>query len=275
MAFSCQANGNNFQSAGGEIMSSTTSLDSVIGAQGGQNTGEEPCAAGEIRATSSELGCASGILPTTWYLTPNTSGTCLTAGTSKLISVQQLVPVLVSENELAAAKAALCAQFSDMEMEIAEELVRVVLVDPNGSVRTAESLKTTLGQCDSLEARRSLVMLEDAHRTNKMAGLGRDELLLFVAIKSTKVHHERYTKNPHKSLFALLTGRSNNWWDTNHRRMLIHIAQKLHQKDVPKRRRNLRTRSEYMCDQMMLATQRRQRWQRENQAKLKCCYACQ
>jgi hypothetical protein len=67
-------------------------------------------------------------------------------------------------------------------------------------------------------------MLDDAHKANKMAGLSGDEQLLFVAIKSTKVFHTPYTKNPHKSLFTLLTGRSAGWWDKNHTRMLASIA---------------------------------------------------
>ena len=70
----------------------------------------------------------------------------------------------------------------------------------------------------------SLAILEDAHKTNKMTGLTADEQLLFVAIKSTRVFHTPYTKNPHKSLFMLLSGRSASWWDKNHTRMLASIA---------------------------------------------------
>jgi hypothetical protein len=76
---------------------------------------------------------------------------------------------------------------------------------------TVESLKAALQRRGGMEALCSLAIIEDAHKANKMTGLSGDEQLLFVAIKATKVFHIPYTKNPHKSLFTLLTGRSATW----------------------------------------------------------------
>jgi hypothetical protein len=144
---------------------------------------------------------------------------------TKQPKLQEQVPVLVNENELVAAKNALRTRFDEMDIEIAEELINTALAGLDGPTSTVESLEATLQRRGGMEALCSLAILEDAHKANKTIGLSGDEQLLFIAIKSTKVFHAPYTKNPHKSLFMLLTGRSASWWDKNHTRMLASIAQ--------------------------------------------------
>jgi hypothetical protein len=138
--------------------------------------------------------------------------------------VLEPVQVLVNEAELTAAKAALRTRFNEMDVEIAQELIQTALVGLDGPMSTVESLKAALQRRGGMEALCSLAILEDAHKANKTTGLSGDEQLLFVTIKATKVFHTPYTKNPHKSLFMLLTGRSASWWDKHHMRMLSNIT---------------------------------------------------
>ena len=139
--------------------------------------------------------------------------------------LQQSVPVLVDEDELATAKNALRTRFNEMDVEIAETLVQAALVGLNGVASTTESLKAALQKRGGMDALCALAMLDDAQKSDKKKGLSNDEQLLFVVVKSTKVYHAPYTVNPHKSLFMLLTGRSANWWDNNHKRMLRSITE--------------------------------------------------
>ena len=88
-----------------------------------------------------------------------------------------------------------------------------------------ESIKAGLQQSDDMYTSRALDLLGHALKSNKMVGLSAHEQLLFAFVKSTKVFQTLYSVNPHKVLFMLLTGRSGNWWDKNHMRMLHSIGE--------------------------------------------------
>jgi hypothetical protein len=276
MAFVALCSKNNFPSGDGESVGRGALLDIPYVEHEAEYAIDQSPAATEVRSISPDLPhspatAASAKRPT---LNASSSDVASAVVIPKRLNFQEYSPVLVRESELAAAKTALASRFNEVDVKTAEELVRVALDELCNSICTAESLKMTLSQRGSLVALRSLEMLEVAHKANKMVKLSYEELLLFVAVKSAKVHHEPYSKNPHKSLFMLLTGRSNNWWDTHHRWTLVRIAQKPRRRDPPKPRQYSMTRSEYRLTQMTLATQRRQRWQRENKDKVKYCYVC-
>jgi hypothetical protein len=277
MAFASLVVNSKFRSSGEEIARPAVSSDVPFVEQGSEYELDQCSGTTKVPPISPELPYAAAVMPSTKHLvhTSSSSDTTSSMVILKRFNFQEMVPILVSESELDAAKTALISRFGDVDVHAAEELVRVALVELCGSSCTSESLKTTLSRCGSMDAFRSLGMLEGAHKANKMVKLSDDELLLFVAVKSTKVHHKPYTKNPHKSLFTLLTGRSNNWWDTHHRQMLVRICQKPRQRDPPKPRRQYsKTLSEYRRMQTALAAQRLQRSQRENQHRMKCCYEC-
>jgi hypothetical protein len=167
-----------------------------------------------------EAGCPSPLL-----LTRPTN--LSTSGPPKQPKLQGSVQELVNETELSAAKTALRTRFNEMDVEIANELIHASLVGLDGPTSPVDSPEAALQRRGGMEAFCSLAILEDVHKANKTTGLSGGERLLFVAIKSTKAFHAPYTKNPHKPLFTLLTGRSAGWWVKNHTRTLACTANQL------------------------------------------------
>ena len=137
---------------------------------------------------------------------------------------QAVVAVVVDDDQLTNAKNSLCKRFNDLEFQIAETLITTALAGLDNPTSSIDTLNAALQKRDDVVAKRALDILGQARKSNKMTGLSDEEQLLFVVVKSTKVFHRPYSKNPHKSLFMLLTGRSANWWDNNHQRMLRSIC---------------------------------------------------
>jgi hypothetical protein len=177
-----------------------------------------------------DAGQSAGVVVTT-SVGPSTSRappTAIATTPKRSCSPKPLQSPAVDEGELLQARRAMSQRFNEMDYEIADTLITAALAGidtPNTNIAT---LKAGLGKRGDLDSLCALDLLDHAHKSNKMAGLSDEEKLLFVAIKATKVFHTPYTINPHKSLFMLLTGRSANWWDNNHARMLRSISTQHH-----------------------------------------------
>ena len=146
------------------------------------------------------------------------------------LSVQPTAVAAVSVDALAAAKSTLFdkRRFTEHDFQAAELLVNTTFIGLENPLmqgrQGVEAIKRRLlAHADAQLSGRAIQLLESAHASDKMRGLSDVEQLLFVAVKSAKVVDLLRHTSTHKLLFMHISGRSANWWASNHTRMLHAI----------------------------------------------------
>ena len=120
-------------------------------------------------------------------------------------------------------------RFADQDSEAVDLLVTMALVDLRDPLvqvgdRVAALKSRMRSHADTAVYERALQHLDAARSSDKMLGLSESEQLIFMAVKSAKVSTASRNIHPHKDLFMLLTGRTANWWDRHHKRILDSIV---------------------------------------------------